>query len=47
MDVTTAVIPPETTTNLYPEAGIEDWDIVVIVIYFAVILAVGIWVSVI
>ena len=36
---------PETTTSLYPSAGIEVEDVIVIVVYFAVILAVGIWVS--
>ena len=46
MDATTVgTHMPESTTDLYPTPGIEDWDIVVIVAYFVVILAVGIWVS--
>lgn len=32
-------------TGLLPNANLEAWDFVVIAVYFAFILAVGIWVS--
>ena len=50
MDSTTAVAITVTTNNgsthLLPSAHIETADIVVIAVYFALILLVGIWVRI-
>ena len=49
-DMATASVTPgymtATTAGVrLPSAGLETWDVVVIAVYFAVVLAVGLWVS--